>query len=101
MTSAATEPHILTKVSLAAAYRRGPYAWPGGYPQFLWLHPDEFLCWPCFRQEYNPIWTALVSDDQESDWYPLSIEANWEDDALYCSHCNAHLESAYGAPEED
>ena len=92
---------ILDKVSLAAAYRWGPYIWPGGYPQFLWIHEGDILCWKCFKENYAEIWRALVADDQESDWYPLSIEANWEDDWLYCCHCNTHLESAYGAPEED
>jgi hypothetical protein len=30
-----------------------------------------------------------------ADWCLVAVDVNYEDNALYCDHCNARIESAY------
>lgn len=90
---------IETKQELAEVFRRGCYAWPGGYPVSLLMSDGDTLCWACFKDEYGAIAEALADDDIHSGWKPSSADINWEDPALYCAHCGDRIESAYAEDE--
>ena len=37
----------------------------------------------------------LCKDSDDSQWYVVGVEANWEDPALCCDHTGERIESAY------
>ncbi len=60
------------------------YAWPGGYPVFYMDKGNNCLCPKCAEE-----------NDEFSE--PLeAYDVNWEDEMLYCDHCDNQIESAYG-----
>ena len=70
------------------------YAWPGGYPIFYLTADNGMLCPDCANcPECRNADVEYPSDDQ---WRIVATGINWEDTALYCDHCNNHIESAYG-----
>lgn len=70
------------------------YAWPGGYPIFYLCADGGVLCPKCANDNI-----ALTTDpDAEKDWRIVASDINYEDDWLFCSHCNKLIESAYGEP---
>lgn len=72
------------------------WAWPGGYPLFYVCADGELLCSHCACAHIK-----LTSDPQaEADWRIVAADINYEDEDLYCSHCSAHIESAYGESDE-
>ena len=73
---------------------REKFAWPGGYPLYIILSDGEALCTTCARQEYR----RLVQSTKDQDyigWRPIAADINWEDEALFCCHCDKLIESAY------
>ena len=73
---------------------RSKFAWPGGYPLYLVMMDGESLCMDCARQEYRQIAEAHYHDKRGS-WSSIGADVNWEDNFLFCSHCNTRIESAY------
>ena len=69
------------------------YAWPGGYPVFYITKDGGALCPDCAREAEAE---GLTSDPDDAQWCIVAGDVNWEDDALYCDHCNKIIESAYG-----
>lgn len=59
------------------------FAWPGGYPLFYLDAESNILCPDCANE--NDEYSAPI----------VAHDANWEDDSLYCDHCNKRIESAY------
>ena len=81
-----------------------PYAWPGGYPIFELMADGGTLCVSCANDKKNPvvcidpgvaIHSIPISDQQ---WTVVASDINWEEDDLFCDHCNEKIESAYGDP---
>jgi uncharacterized protein YbaR (Trm112 family) len=73
------------------------YAWPGGYPIFYIFRDGGVCCPECTNAN-------IVSIDEERNnshggWALAASEVNYEDDSLYCDHCGAEIESAYGDDE--
>jgi len=81
---------------LADQLSANPYAWPGGYPLFGIFNDGDACCSKCASAERELIGTTSGNDG----WGLVAIEANWEDPDLYCSNCNARIESAYAEPQE-
>ena len=77
---------------LADQLTRQPYAWPGGYPQFAVTSDGAALCHHCTKTEREAIGTTTGSDG----WTVVALQPNWEDPELFCDHCGARIESAYG-----
>lgn len=73
------------------------WAWPGGYPLFYVCADGEPICPACCNCEI-----ALTADPARDDpqWTIVGVDINYEDEDLYCSHCSAHIESAYGESDE-
>ena len=68
------------------------YVWPGGYPVFYICADDGVLCPDCVDAEQELIDSADESDRQ---WMVVAQDINYEDDSLYCDHCNKRIEAAY------
>ena len=71
------------------ALQVGPYAWPGGYQQYLLCADGEALCFTCGHAE-----AALIIDSIAGDadgWKVVSCEINYEDRDLRCVNCNEKI----------
>lgn len=80
------------------------YAWPGGYPLFYLVADNGVLCPACANGENGS--EAFTAEDvnsgraaEDEQWRIVACDANWEDESLYCDHCNKRIESAYGESE--
>jgi len=78
-----------------AAYRNGPYAWPGGYPLFFITSDGGALSFAAVRQERRQILEA-IRDHSRDGWRVVAVEINYEDSFLTCDHTGEWIESAYG-----
>lgn len=82
----------------AKQFARMPYAWPGGYNQVLITADGGALCADCVKAEWRLI--CAESFDNSSCGFRVSgVDVNWENDSLFCDHCGARIESAYGESE--
>ena len=66
------------------------FAWPGGYPLYYITKDSGVLCPSCANDNIN-----LTTDIDDPQWYIVAVDANYEDDFLYCDHCGKQIESAY------
>jgi hypothetical protein len=82
----------LTDIRNANDGKLPAYAWPGGYPMYYLAKDNRVLCPKC-ANEFTP------DRDNDEQLEPVAYGVNWEDSALYCEHCNARIESAYGEDE--
>jgi len=74
---------------------RQPYAWPGGYPLFGIFGDGEACCKACAKSEFKRILADTLQGFGPS-FQIVDVDVNWEDQELYCAHCNVKIESAYG-----
>ena len=74
---------------------RHKYAWPGGYPLAVVMADGECICPDCAKKEWRQIVSSTLSNSRDG-WKVEGADVNWEDDSLYCAHCNERIESAYG-----
>lgn len=70
------------------------HAWPGGYPLYYLMQDGEAICPACVSSNRKLINEAFA--DHDPQWNVLGVDANWEDENMYCCHCNKKIESAYG-----
>jgi hypothetical protein len=70
------------------------YAFPGGYPLFYVCKDGGVLCPDCANGKECRQATTDCPDDAQ--WYLVGAGINYEDDTLYCNHCERQIESAYG-----
>lgn len=68
------------------------YAWPGGYPMFYLTADDGILCPECANGRRG---SEAGSKHKDVQWRLVACDVNWEDDCMYCDHCNGKIESAY------
>lgn len=86
----------------ARSAARHTYAWPGGYPLAVVMVDGECICPQCARKEWRQVVrNTLMSrrEGSDSSWCAAGVDVNWENDSLYCAHCNRQIESAYGEGE--
>ena len=69
------------------------YAWPGGYPLFYVTQDGGTLCPDCANSAESK---GLTDDPDDTQWYIIACQANWEDESLYCDNCSDYIEFAYG-----
>ncbi|WP_028165470.1 hypothetical protein [Bradyrhizobium elkanii] len=93
-------PAIKTISDFRAAFRNGPYAWPGGYPLYFITADGAALSFKAAKAERRNILEAIRDDDKRSGWRVVAIEINWEDGNLICDHTSERIESAYAEPEQ-
>lgn len=76
--------------------RRGPYAWPGGYPLFFCTSDGAALCFECVRKHWHSVCEAhMIFGYRNSGWRVEAVDCNWEDPILHCDACSTRIESAY------
>lgn len=83
---------IIVDVKQAA---KNKYAWPGAYPLYIIMSDCEVICPACAKDNIGAIAHATAHHLRDG-WAVVGVDVNWEDDNLYCAHCNARIESAYG-----
>ncbi len=73
------------------------YAWPGGYPLFYICQDGGTLCPACANGGKGSLAYVGESPDSINDaqWNVVGQEVNYEDDSLFCDHCNAKVDAAY------
>ena len=81
--------------------RSGGYAWPGAYPTFALMCDGGVLCYKCCKDNFREIVNSTNARDVRSGWCCEGVDVNYEDDDMFCDHCNEHIESAYGSSDED
>lgn len=69
------------------------YAFPGGYPIYYLCEDGGILCPTCAND--NKALVAVAAQDNDKQWNIIAANVNYEDDTLYCDHCNKRIESAY------
>lgn len=72
------------------------YAWPGGYPVYYVTKDCGVLCPDCARMADRE---GLTGDPDDSQWFIVGTDINWEDPDLTCDHCSKRIESAYAEDE--
>jgi hypothetical protein len=72
------------------------YAFPGGYPIYYLAKDCGVLCPECAGLPE----CAQASPD-DSQWYLIGAECNYENPALSCDHCGKRIESAYCEEAEE
>ena len=75
------------------------FAWPGGYPMFLYMTDGGCICPKCVTENRGQIYLESISGKLGvNEWRLVCPEINWEDTSLYCDNCNEQIEYAYGDP---
>jgi len=73
------------------------YAWPGGYELHAITNDGAVLCHRCIESEYPRIAHETVKSGWEQCGFSVAgIDTNYEDDNMYCDHCNEQIVSEYG-----
>lgn len=75
----------MTTLEVKRALKAGPYAWPGGYPQYFVTRDGAALSFEAMRERFR-----------EEARGVLAVVINWEDDSLTCDHTGQPIASAYG-----
>jgi hypothetical protein len=75
-------------------YIRQPYAFPGGYPQFLVMTDGSCLCHKCAKTNANLIIEQTRRPQSNTGWAAVGTDVNWESQ-LNCDECGDVIESAY------
>ena len=76
---------------------REPYVFPGGYPTYLITTDSACICKDCARKEFKTLMRSTLQRAGDG-WQVDAIDVNYESE-LYCDHCSADIESAYGHEE--
>ncbi len=95
-----THAHIKTTSDFKATLRNGAYTWPGGYPMFFSMRDGEALCFDCAKREARLI-IRSIRERPNDGWRVEGCDINYEDNDLYCCHCDSKIESAYGDDDDE
>lgn len=79
----------MSTLEVKRALKAGPYAWPGGYPQYFVTCDGSALSFDAMRERFREEAGAV-----------LGVDVNWENDSLYCDHTGERIPSAYGEAGE-
>lgn len=90
----------MTISEFRTAVRRGPSAWPGGYPVYAVFTDGQFACWNCLKTERRLILEALADPSYRTGWELSHFGIYWEGEPELCANCGAECPSAYGAEVE-
>lgn len=74
-------------------------SWPGGYPIYYLSADGGIFCPACANEAKNDP-DIDINDPDDPQWNIIDGDINWEDDDLYCDHCNKKIECAYCDDEQ-
>jgi hypothetical protein len=82
---------------------REPYVFPGGYPTYLITTDGGCICKDCAKTEFKTLMRSTLQKSRDASWpddgwQVYAVDVNYESE-LYCDHCSAEIESAYGNEE--
>jgi hypothetical protein len=83
---------------------RQPYAFPGGYRQWLLMADTGLICPECARREWRQVVRATKAkqtDWPDKSWRVEAIFINWEGPACTCDHCGVSHDSEYGDCDDE
>lgn len=83
-----------------AAYRSGPYAWPGGYPLYFVTNDGATLSWRSAYYNRRNILNSIANKLNDG-WRIVGVDVNWEDPALYCDDTGERIPSAYAEDDAE
>ena len=76
------------------------WAWPGGYEIHYLTYDGGVLCHRCANGRNRSLareWVDMAMPTaEEAQWALVGCDVHYEGDPLYCDHCGAVIESAYG-----
>lgn len=84
---------INNRAQLRATIRNGNNSM--GYPLYLIFGDGEACCFDCAKKEYPRI-ARDMKEGFDSSFQIVACEVNYEDENLFCAHCNNKIASAYG-----
>lgn len=93
-------PIIHNTAELRASLRAGAYAWPGGYPLYFITEDSAALCFDCVHKEYRSI-SHSIRCKLKDGWRVSLLDTNYEQQELYCDHCNLKINPAYEKESTD
>lgn len=79
---------------------RSPYAWPGGYPIFIYTADGETIHPACVKTEYRS-YSESTRHDHTSSFIVGAVDVYWEGPNIECPVCGKPCESAYGDPDAE
>ena len=91
-------PEIRNTHEYRAALRYGQFTQLGGYQMYLLCSDGAPLCFKCGRKELRNILPAIQNEDR-GGWRVVAADINYEDNELYCAHCNDKIPAAYGGDD--
>ena len=91
--------NIRTVNEFRSALEAGKWAGPGLYPVYFICLSGEPLSFEAAKENQRLIENAIRGRDQTGGWRVIGCEVNWEYPALFCSHTNERIESAYAEDE--
>ena len=74
------------------------FAWPGGYPVIYHCADGGTVCPDCANGAHG---SECAPGDEDPQWNLIGAELYMEGPPLYCDHCSAGVESAYGDPDQE
>lgn len=77
------------------------YAFPGGYPIFYVTKDSGILCPDCVNANLGQCLGETEGGSEYKQWQLAGYDINYEDNSLYCDHCNKKIESAYGEDDSN
>lgn len=92
--------NINNVADLEEALKRGPYAWPGGYPCFFITNDGAALSFKTVEENIDDVREAMEDPDDSSGWRVEAVDVNWEDPELYDDHSGERIESAYAEDDD-
>ena len=63
-------------------------------PPFFTTKDGEALCIKCVKENLDLIYDS-IDNGGDPQWEVVACSVNWEDNDLYCSHCNEKIEPEY------
>lgn len=92
-----TRPENLNQIK--STIRGGAITWPGFYPMYFVTFDGSALCFNCARKEFRQIAYNYIHKC-DTGWRISGVIINYEEEDIFCCHCNKNIESAYGEEAE-
>lgn len=70
-------------------------AWPGGYPLYYIVKDGGLLCPTCANEEFH-----RTGDPDDGQFFIVGQDVNYEDNDMWCDHCNTKIPAAYSCDDE-
>ena len=66
----------------------------GGYKVYFITADNGCICSDCAKEEKELILDA-IKEQNDKQWEVIAVDINYENDSIYCDHCNQQIEPEY------